>query len=300
VGTGRLPMGKVLLWLLGVSLCGFLVLMAAGVYDILTGSQLFVRATPTPAFLAGAEVKLVERGSAAVTVWQVGGGCEVGLAFGQVPSGSDARVLEDACYNREHRAIFYRITLSNGSTGWVEANSLVLAAEYKPPTPTEPPGAGSTSTPWPSSTPGPTPESVPTQTLAPAPLPVGSVLYTNNLGIRVDRVEIADALSSPAGDKTEEAEGRFALVFLTVTNQGSRSKTLHASSVYIEDAAGHRYSNDDQASAYASSVDCLDYVLDIGPGESVCMVAAVDISAEGDYYVLGLQGADERVLLDLP
>jgi hypothetical protein len=118
--------------------------------------------------------------------------------------------------------------------------------------------------------------------------------------VRVERVEIADAVSSPAGDKTVEATGRFALVFLTATNQGPGLRTLHASSMYIEDAEGNRYPNDSTASAYASSADCLDYALDISPGDSVCLVAAIDISAQGSYYLFSLHGADEQVILDLP
>jgi hypothetical protein len=113
-------------------------------------------------------------------------------------------------------------------------------------------------------------------------------------------VEIADSVSSSSGGKTVTAAGRFAIVFLTVTNQGPRAKTLHSSSVYIMDAEGNRYPNDDQASAYASSADCLDFGLDVGPNESVCMVAALDISAQSSYYLLSLHGADQSVLLDVP
>jgi hypothetical protein len=107
-------------------------------------------------------------------------------------------------------------------------------------------------------------------------------------------------VSSPAGDKLVEATGRIALVFLTATNQGPGLGTIHASSMYIEDAEGNRYPNDGTASAYASSADCLDYALDISLGESVCLVAAIDISAQSSYYLFGLQGANEYVLLDVP
>jgi hypothetical protein len=129
---------------------------------------------------------------------------------------------------------------------------------------------------------------------------MGSSFSAGNWGVRVDRVEIADTLFSPSGDKTVEATGRFALVHMTVTNQGFRLETLHASSVYIEDADGNRYQNDDLASAYASTSDCLDYALDISPGASACMVAAIDISEGSSFYVLSLSGAREYVLLDLP
>jgi hypothetical protein len=283
---------KVLPWLLGVCLIGFLGLVAIAGYEALTGSPVFVRATPAPSFLAGAEVKLVGQDGGSVTVWSVGGDCEEGNALGQVPRGTDARILDDACYNRERKTHYHRIALVNESTGWVEAADIVPTAEYTPPPPTE--------TPEPTDTPWPTPTPWPTQTPTPAPLPVGSSLSAGNWGVRVDRVEIVQSLSSPSGDALVEAGGRFALVFLTVTNHGLGPETLHASSLQIEDAEGNRYGNHDLASAYASSVDCPDYALDAAPGASVCIVAAIDISKQSSFYVLSLNGADEAVLLDVP
>lgn len=283
---------RLLPWLLGVCLVGFLGLVAIGLYEAFDGSQVFARATPTSAFLSGTEVKLVDPDGQSVTVWQVGGNCEVGNAFGQVPPASDARILDDACYNRESRIYYHRIALFNESTGWVKADDIVPAAEYTPPAPTE--------TPEPTGTPRPTPTLPPTQTPIPPPLPQGSPLSAGNWGVRVDRVEIVESLSSPSGDRTMTAEGRFVLVFLTATNQGVGSETLHASTMHIEDAEGRRYPNDDLASAYASSADCLDFALDIDPGVSVCIVAVFDISDQSRFYTLSLFGADERILLDIP
>ena len=289
-----MSMHKVLPWVLGACLLSFLALVAAGVIEAAIGSRIFAKATPTPAFGAGTDVKLVAQDGASVSVFYVSGDCVVEVALGQVPSGSDAQVLEDACYNRDRRATLHRIALDAGSTGWVEADDIVPAAEYTPPPPTETPETTPTPTPWPTST------STPTQTPTPAPLPMSSPLSAGAWRIRVDRVEIADAVSSPAGDKTVEATGRFALVFLTATNQGPGLRTLHAMSMYIEDAEGNRYLNHEVASAYASSADCPDYALDISPGESVCLVTAIDISAQSSYYLFSLHGADEYVLLDVP
>jgi hypothetical protein len=287
-------MGKVLPWLLGACLLSFLALVAAGLFQAAINSSVFARATPTPAFQAGMEVKLAAQDWAAVSVYYVSGDCAVEVTFGQVPSGSDAQVLEDACYNRDRRSTLHRIALADGSPGWVEAGNIVPATEYTPPPPTEVPETTPTATPWPTATP------IPTPTPTPAPLPMSSPLSAGVWRVRVDRVEIAAAVSSPAGDKTVEATGRFALVFLTATNQGPGLRTLHASTMYIEDAEGNRYPNDSTASAYASSADCLDYALDISPGDSVCLVAAIDIPAQGSYYLFSLHGADEQVILDLP
>jgi hypothetical protein len=216
----------------------------------------------------------------------------VGNAFGQVPSGSPARILDEACYQSRQKTTYHRIALANGASGWVEAGDVVPAAEYRPPPPT--------ATPMPAHTPRPSPTARPTQAATRTPLPMGSALSAGNWGVRVDRVEIAGSLSSPAGDKTVEATGRFALVFLTVTNHGIRPQTVHASTVYVEDAEGTRYANDDRASAYASSAGCLDYALDIGPDESACMVEVLDISEQSPFYILGLQGAGDTILLELP
>ena len=113
-------------------------------------------------------------------------------------------------------------------------------------------------------------------------------------------MEIRDSLASSAGDRIVEAAGRYALVFLTVTNRGSRLETLHASSVYIVDAEGNRYQNDDLASAYASSADCLDFALDLGSDESACLVAVLDISQQSSSYVFSLFGANGTILLAVP
>jgi hypothetical protein len=283
---------RLLPWLLGVCLVGFLGLLVVGVFGALDRSLVFVKATPTSAFPAGTEIKLVGPDGKSVTVWQVGGNCEVRNAFGQVPPASDARILEDGCYNRESQTYYHRIALVNESTGWVEAGDIVPATEYTPPAPTE--------TPEPTGTPRPTPTLPPTPTPTPAPLPQGSPITAGNWRVRVDRVEIAESLSPPSGDRTTTAEGRFALVFLTATNQGRGSETLHASTVYVEDAEGIRYPNDDLASAYASSAGCLDFALDVEPGGSTCIVAVFDISEQSSFYVLSLFGADERILLEVP
>ena len=283
---------RLLPWLLGVCLVGFLGLVAIGLYEASDGSQVFARATPTSVFLTGTEVKLVDPDGNSVTVWQVGTNCEVRNAFGQVPPASDARILDGGCYSPESRIYYHRIALVNESTGWVEAGDILAAAEYTPPAPTE--------TPKPTGTPRPTPTLPPTATPIPPPLPQGSPLSAGNWGIRVDRVEIAESLSSPSGDRTMTAQGRFALVFLTATNRGRGSETLHASTVYVEDAEGSRYANDDLASAYASSGGCLDFALDVEPGGSTCIVAVFDISDQSSFYVLSLFGADERVFLEVP
>jgi len=116
----------------------------------------------------------------------------------------------------------------------------------------------------------------------------------------VERVEITDAVFSAAGDESIQASGRFALIYVAVTNSGFQPAALHASRVLIQDAAGSEYRNDNLASAYASSPGCADFVLDLGPGASACLVAAIDVPVQGGTYALGLTGVTEWVLLELP
>jgi hypothetical protein len=269
-------------------------LVAIVALDALINSQVLARATPTPAFLPGIDLRLIAPEDGPVTVWQVGQGCERGLAFGQMPSGSEGRAVEGFCYSRQHKTPYQRVAFGTGADGWVEAGHLIAAADYVPPTPTE------TVEPTPAPTAPPTATAPPTPTPIPAPLPPGSSLSVGNWEVRVDRLEMADAVYSAAGDESIQPAGRFALVYLAVANQGFQAATLHASSVVIQDAAGNRYPNNDLASAYASSPACADFVLDLVPGASTCLVAAIDIPVHSDTYVLTLSSAEQGVLLDVP
>jgi hypothetical protein len=296
----KTPLAKALPWLLGVCLLCLVGFMALGALEALTGSPLLARSTPTPELLPGREVVLAGPDGAAVTVWQVGGDCTTANAYGQVPSGSEARVLEAACYNGKGRTHYQRIALANGSTGWVAAGDMLPAAEYTPPPPTETPELEPPATSRPTSLAQSPPTAQPTRTPRAEPLPMGSALYTANWGARVDRVQIADVVTSAAGDKSAAAEGRFALLFLTIANRSNRPQNVHASTLYIEDGQGIQYRNDNLASAYASVAECQDFALDVAPDESVCLVAAIDIPVGGGPYLLSLDGAGDSILLDVP
>jgi hypothetical protein len=125
-------------------------------------------------------------------------------------------------------------------------------------------------------------------------------LRAGNWEVRVDRVETADVVYSAAGDQSVQASARFALVYLAVTNTGFQPAALHASRVVIQDAAGNEYQNENTASAYASSPGCADFVLDLESGGSACLVAVIDIPAQGVQYALSLTGASQGVLLEVP
>jgi len=149
---------KSLPWLLALCLFGFAGLASIVVYEAATDTSLFPTPTPTstpsPTFLSGAEIKLVAPAFGPVTFWQLGDGCQPDTVLGQVPSGEDARTLEDACYNHEHGSYYYTVRTAHEARGWVEASVIILSNEYTPPTPT------STATPVPTVRPPRTPTPV--------------------------------------------------------------------------------------------------------------------------------------------
>jgi hypothetical protein len=283
-----------ILLLVGLALFILLGLAVIAVLDALVKSPALARATPTPAFAEGKDVRLIAPVYGPVTVWQVTGNCEPGLAFGQVPSGAEVRVADGYCYNRKQKSPYHLVALNSGSRGWVAASNLVSSEAYTPPTPT------ATIIPTPGPTAAPTPTALPTATPVPAPLPSGSTLSVSNLELRVDRVETASTVDSTAGDDSIQAAGRFALIYLAVTNTGLQPAALHASRVLLQDAAGNEYRNNDLASAYASSPGCADFVLDLEPGATACLVTAMDVPLQPGTYALSLTGATQWVLLELP
>jgi hypothetical protein len=287
-------LAKTLPWLLGGFLLCLVAFVLFGVVDALIGS------TPAPDFSPGTEVVLAGQGSEGVTVWQVGGDCTAAQAYGQLSPGLAARVLDASCYNREERRHYHRIELAGGSTGWVADDDLLPLAEYTPPPATWTPAPEPSPTPQPTRLGQPPPTAQATRPPRAEPLPMGSALYTSNWGVRLDRVQIADVVTSSAGDRSAQAEGRFAVLYLTVSNRASAPQNVHASILYIEDGQGLQHHNDNLASAYASQAECRDFALDVAPDSMVCLVAAIDIPLEGGPFLLGLNGTGDSILLEIP
>lgn len=150
----------------------------------------------------------------------------------------------------------------------------------------------------------PTPSPIPpTATATPTPLPVGSTITVNNWQIRVTNVVIADSLSSYG--KTEKARGRFAILFLTITNKGYSPDTFVPVGILeIRDASGRAFVENAVATAYAMFNYNTDIGADINPDASANVVAVFDISKTSPRYVLTpgeLAGSSSgSVLLDIP
>lgn len=118
-----------------------------------------VSSTPTPALAKGSQVKLVSSRDDSITAWQISGDCELGDPLGQLPSGTDALLLDASCYHPGERAYYYQVAIADGTECWIKENEIAPLAEYTPPSPNTPRATNTarpTSTPKSTNTPRPT------------------------------------------------------------------------------------------------------------------------------------------------
>jgi hypothetical protein len=159
--------------------------------------------------------------------------------------------------------------------------------------------------------PTPIPEKLPTSTPIPTPLPTstalpaGNPIVVDNWQIQVERVLTTETLSSSYRDSTEKAAGRFALVFMAVTNRALSPRTFVAiGNLAIRDATGRLYAVNPMANVYAQAQYDTDLGADINPDETVHVVAVFDVSKQSSSYVLGpgllADPHGPSVLLDIP
>jgi hypothetical protein len=150
------------------------------------------------------------------------------------------------------------------------------------------------------------PTPFPTLVPTPTPLPSGSPIIVDKWEIRVDRILTAERLESGYSDSLEKARGRFALVFMDVTNRGFSPRTFVGfGHIEILDATGRTYEEEALASAYAMDKYQTDIAADINPDETVHVVSVFDISERSDSYVLipGLLASESSaraLLLSVP
>ncbi len=151
------------------------------------------------------------------------------------------------------------------------------------------------------------PTSTPLPTLAPTatPLPAGSSIMVENWQVQVERIVIADKLSSKYSDKTEKPAGRFALLFLSVTNRSLSPESFGGFGLFlVQDAEGKKYEMNIMATAYAQDQYGTDYGVDINPDATNHVMVVFDISKQSDYYVLvpGIlaKSGFNNVLLKIP
>jgi len=156
----------------------------------------------------------------------------------------------------------------------------------------------------------PTNTPVPTPLPTPTPLPAGSSIVINDSDgnpwqIKVTKVLVADTLKPTFSDSVEKAAGRFAIVFMEVTNRGLSPETFIAfGTLDVKDTSGQRFEENSIASFYAEDIYGTDICARINPDETKYCVAVYDISRQSDFYIL-VPGtlADPyapRILLDVP
>jgi Domain of unknown function (DUF4352) len=73
------------------------------------------------------------------------------------------------------------------------------------------------------------------------------------------------------------AQGRYALLHVTVKNIGTEAQTLSDSSQHVYDASGRKYSADTEADLYTNSNSTSVFLNDINPGNTVSGVIAFDM-----------------------
>ena len=159
--------------------------------------------------------------------------------------------------------------------------------------------------------PTPTPNPLPTQTPVPTPLPTatpmpaGSAFMVDNWQVYVERIEIVDSISFQSDGSTEKAGGRFALLFLSVTNRGLSPDTFNSwGDLIIRDGEGRGFGENIMASFYAQVQYNTDYGASINPDQTEHVVSAFDISTDSDVYLLvpGILAGNSQfsVLLNIP
>ncbi|MDE3090689.1 MAG: DUF4352 domain-containing protein [Chloroflexota bacterium] len=161
-------------------------------------------------------------------------------------------------------------------------NTLSATVESKRATIAPPPSPAPTLRP----TIAPRPSSPPVPLRSPTRAP-GSLakITVDDWEIVVTKVTFADKLS--ASGFVEKAHGRFANIFMTVTNRGYSQDTFVAYGILIvKDAAGVVYEENGLASALAQEQFNTDIGARINPDDSANVVAVFDISTSSAYYAL--------------
>jgi hypothetical protein len=146
--------------------------------------------------------------------------------------------------------------------------------------------------------PTPVPKNLPTATPLPTllptltPLPAGNPVVINDSDgnpwqIKVTKVLVAATLKPTYSKSVEKAAGRFAIVFMEVTNRGLSPETFVAfGTLNVRDASGQRFEANDIASFYAQDLYGADICAEINPDGTKHCVAVYDISKQSDFYML--------------
>lgn len=125
----------------------------------------------------------------------------------------------------------------------------------------------------------------------------------DNWEIRVESIEIAETITSPSTNLRHNAFGRYALLFMDVTNRGLRTDTFEDfGNLEIEDAERRRYEENSAVSGIAMSIYGTDTGAKVGPDATAHVVVGFDISTRSGWYRLMHRDREESgsILLDIP
>jgi len=139
----------------------------------------------------------------------------------------------------------------------------------------------------PISTPVPPTPTRPVLTPAPTHISASGTMTVDNWEIRVERIETTGTIASPYDDDMYKAAGRFALVFMAVTNRGLRPDTFVAfGTVGVQDAEGRQYEEDPVVGVMAMGIYNTEIGANINPDATEHVVVAYDISTQSAWYRL--------------
>lgn len=129
-------------------------------------------------------------------------------------------------------------------------------------------------------------------TPSPTPQAIGESIVINEQysdavwEISIEKIIFSDSLTSPLTGSVDKASGRFAIIFLSVTNRGLSTDSFVTTmgSLDIYDAEGNVYS-EHLASMSAQEIYNVEYGLAINPDSTAHIVVVFDISSSSDFYI---------------
>ncbi len=149
----------------------------------------------------------------------------------------------------------------------------------------------------------------PTAINIPMTLPPGSALrvngrYVGDWHVKVDKIVVAKSVTNPRDGRVTKATGRFALLFLEVTNLERNPLTFSNVEIQVADSEGNGYKANPTASLAASYMYDLPLLPNVQPNDTCSLVLAYDLPLSGGtYYLVPAYMADNGgtgIALDMP
>jgi hypothetical protein len=209
-----------------------------------------------------------------------GGACENGIEAFSFWSRSDPPILEEEAIQMFSQLLDAQIAVLRQG---VKTNNVFTEASVSTSFQTPFPNflATDTNTPFPVNTNTPLP--LPTMTS----YPNENTIVIDDWEISVDKVLMATSITSTVSGSMEKAAGRFALVFIHVTNRGLHPRTFVGDGILaVRDTEGNLYEENIMATVYAMDKYDTDSGANINPDATEYVVSVFDISLKSAWYAL--------------